>query len=210
MIDIFVAKFNIMHWQIIVLPIIAATIGWFTNYLAVKMLFHPKEPVNLGFFKLQGIFPKRQKELGLKIGKLVSEKLFSIDDVKSKINTPEVQSTIVDVIELRIDQFIKTKLTQEMPMLAFIMNDALANKIKTTLLLEINSILPEVLEKFTDKVGDSIDIEQIVEDKVSKFSTSELENVLNSILKKEFKFIELVGAILGFLIGCIQVGITLI
>jgi len=45
------------------LPFIAAIIGWVTNYLAIKMLFHPREKINLIFFSLQGIFPKRQKGL---------------------------------------------------------------------------------------------------------------------------------------------------
>ncbi|MFT5861156.1 MAG: uncharacterized membrane protein YheB (UPF0754 family), partial [Flavobacteriaceae bacterium] len=37
--------------MIYTLPFIAALVGWFTNYLAVKMLFHPKEPINFYFFK---------------------------------------------------------------------------------------------------------------------------------------------------------------
>ena len=57
------------------LPFIAAGIGWFTNYLAIKMLFHPREPINLGFYTLQGIFPKRQKVLAEKLGKVVSQDL---------------------------------------------------------------------------------------------------------------------------------------
>ena len=35
--------------MIYALPFISALIGWFTNYLAIKMLFHPHKEVNLGF-----------------------------------------------------------------------------------------------------------------------------------------------------------------
>jgi hypothetical protein len=35
---------NEIHWILFLLPFIAALIGWMTNYIAVKMLFHPKEP----------------------------------------------------------------------------------------------------------------------------------------------------------------------
>ena len=44
---------------------------------------------------------------------------------------------------------------------------------------------------------------------VNAFSSEKLEQLLNQLMKKEFKFIELVGAILGFFIGCIQLGISL-
>ena len=46
-------------------------------------------------------------------------------------------------------------------------------------------------------------------EKVEAFSTEKLEELLTSLMKKEFRFIEWVGAFLGFLIGCIQVALTL-
>ena len=49
----------------------------------------------------------------------------------------------------------------------------------------------------------------MVTKKVEAFSTEKLEALLTSLMKKEFRFIELVGAFLGFLIGCIQVALTL-
>lgn len=196
-----------MPIQLIILPLIAAIIGWFTNFIAVKMLFHPKEPVNLGFMKLQGIFPKRQEALAQKIGDLVANQLFSLDDIKDKFNTPESRLSITSVIEERIDIFLRTKLTKEMPMLAFVLNDALVDKIKNTLMTEINDMIPTVLDSFADNIAEKVDIKAIVQNRVAQFSTDKLEEILNAILNKEFKFIELVGAVLGFLIGCIQVGL---
>ena len=63
------------------LPFIGALTGWVTNWIAVKMLFHPKEPKNFLFFKVQGVFPKRQKVMAEKLGHIVASELFSIDDV---------------------------------------------------------------------------------------------------------------------------------
>lgn len=197
-----------MPLQLIILPFIAAIIGWFTNFIAVKMLFHPKKPIDLGFMKLQGIFPKRQAQLAEKIGDLVANQLFSLDDIKDKFNTPESRKSITTVIDERIETFLRTKLTTEMPMLAFIMNDALVEKVKGSLMTEIDDMLPVVLDNFADNLTEKIDIQTIVKSKVAAFSTDKLEEVLNAILKKEFKFIELVGAVLGFLIGCIQVAMV--
>ena len=55
------------------LPFIAALIGWVTNFLAIKMLFHPRKEIKILFLSIQGIFPKRQNELADKIGDLVAK-----------------------------------------------------------------------------------------------------------------------------------------
>jgi len=64
--------------MIYTLPFIAAIIGWFTNFLAVKMLFYPREKIKILFFELQGVFPKRQELLAVRIGKLVADDLLSV------------------------------------------------------------------------------------------------------------------------------------
>jgi uncharacterized membrane protein YheB (UPF0754 family) len=43
---------------------------------------------------------------------------------------------------------------------------------------------------------------------VSNFSSDKLEEILNAIMSKEFRFVEIIGAVLGFLIGCMQILIT--
>ncbi|HHT66442.1 MAG TPA: DUF445 family protein, partial [Clostridiales bacterium] len=50
--------------------IVGALIGWFTNYLAVKMLFRPIRPwrIPLTKIELQGLIPKRREEIAVTIG----------------------------------------------------------------------------------------------------------------------------------------------
>jgi len=96
------------------------------------------------------------------------------------------------------------KLSGSMPMLAMFLNDDLKNKIKTTLLSEIEEVIPGVIESYANKLKNEVDVKAIVYDKVVNFSSDKLEEILVSIMKKEFKFIELLGGVLGFLIGLIQ------
>jgi uncharacterized membrane protein YheB (UPF0754 family) len=73
---------------------------------------------------------------------------------------------------------------------------------------EVHTAVPELLENYAGMLDEKMDIEKMVRDKVEELDPLKLEGLLNSILKKEFKFIEWVGAILGFFIGLIQVLIT--
>ena len=53
-------------------------------------------------------------------------------------------------------------------------------------------------------------MEKIVVDKVKGFSSDKLEQILNDIMSKEFRFVEIIGGVLGFIIGIVQVILTMI
>ena len=51
---------------------------------------------------------------------------------------------------------------------------------------------------------------KIVREKVSGYSSDKLEQILNQIMSKEFIFVEIIGAVLGFIVGLLQILITTI
>lgn len=192
---------------IFTLPIIAALTGWITNYIAIKMLFHPREKVRFLFIELQGIFPKRQKNLAEKLGKIVADELFSVEEVKKTLQDPQGIAEVSEVIDTKIDHFLDTKLLESMPMLALFMNDELKATIKSTLQQEIELMMPEMIDRFVHKIETEVDVEKTVYEKVVGFSSDKLESILYSIMSKEFRFIEILGGVLGFIIGLIQIAL---
>ncbi|MDF9796072.1 uncharacterized membrane protein YheB (UPF0754 family) [Catalinimonas alkaloidigena] len=189
------------------LPIIAALTGYITNYIAIKMLFHPRKKVKVLFLEIQGIFPKRQNKLAEKLGKIVADELFSIEDVKQSLQKPGNTEEIETIVNTRLDDFLENRLPEVMPMLAMFMNEELKQKIKGTLLAEVELMLPELIDRFIGKIEQDVDVEKTVYEKVVNFSTDKLESILYSIMSKEFKFIEILGGVLGFMIGLIQIAI---
>ena len=189
------------------LPLIAALTGWITNFLAIKMLFHPRKKIKILFFSIQGIFPKRQAKLAERLGKIVSTELFSFKDIKNRFTSTETAEEINKVLDDKLEDFLEVKLKGVMPMLSMFMNAELKSKIKQTLHEEFQNILPEILNKYSDKLERDIDVEAIVSKKVEAFSSDKLEQILFSIMKKEFKFIEILGGVLGFIIGLIQLAL---
>lgn len=194
--------------MIYTIPFISAFIGWFTNWIAVKMLFHPRLPKRILGITFQGIFPKRQKQFAEKLGALVSKELINFDDIESKIKSPATIEKALPMIESHVDHFINTKLKEEIPLLSmFIGGDTLKN-IKKGIVNEVEVLLPTLISKMTENMKAELDIEKIVIDKVNNFSSDKLEQILNDIMKREFRFIEILGGILGFLIGIVQIILT--
>jgi uncharacterized membrane protein YheB (UPF0754 family) len=192
------------------MPIIAAVIGWFTNYLAVKMLFHPREKVRILFWDVQGIFPKKHHVLAQRIGKLVAEDLFSVQDIQEILTQPENVSKINQSIEEKIENYLTETFPEKYPTLAFFVSDKLKGKVRDTMMTELETMGPDVMNETIENLESSLDIESFIRERVSKFSLERMETLIQGILASEFKFIEFVGAVLGFVIGSIQLLIVLI
>ena len=192
------------------IPIISAFIGWFTNWIAIKMLFHPKEPVRFLGMTFQGIFPKRQQQFAIKLGSLVANELLHFDEIASKIKDPSRLKEVTPIIEAHLDTFLRVKIQQKMPMISMFIGDKTINQLKEGMMEEIELLLPEVLVRYTDSLSQQKDIERIVTEKVSKFSSDKLEEILVAIMSKEFRFVEILGGVVGFIRGVIQVLLTLI
>jgi uncharacterized membrane protein YheB (UPF0754 family) len=194
---------------LLLLPIIAALIGWSTNYLAVKMLFHPRLPLRIMGFSIQGVFPKRQKQLAEKLGTLVADELFSVKDIANKLKELATSEESMEQVGKTIEKTIREKLVKSFPMLAMFLTDEMVEKVTNLFKSELHDFLAKSANDLGDKLEKSLDVKELVREKVEAFSSDKLEEILFSIMRKEFRFIEIIGAILGFLIGCTQIALTL-
>lgn len=197
-----------MSYGLLLLPLISAFIGWFTNWIAIKMLFHPREPKKILWFTLHGIFPKRQRQFAEKLGKLVSAELLSFSDIEAKIIHPDNLKKIMPHVEGHIDQFLRVKLAEQMPVISMFIGDKTINELKSVFMTELETLFPVIMQKYMGSLQEQLDLEKIVIEKVAGFSSDKLEHILNSIMAKEFRFVEIIGGVLGFLIGLLQILLT--
>lgn len=191
--------------KIILLPLISAFIGWFTNWIAIKMLFHPREPKRFLGLTIQGIFPKRQQQFAQKLGSMVARELLHFDEIAAKIADPTHLVKVKPFIEEHIDNFLQHKLAQKLPVLSMFIGPSTLAPIKEGLLEEIDLLLPQLMERYASDLSATVDIERMVSEKVEQFSSDKLEQLLVAIMSKEFRFVEIIGAVLGLLIGIIQI-----
>lgn len=187
------------------LPLIGALIGWLTNYVAIKMLFHPKNEIKIFFFSLQGIFPKRQQAFAEKLGQVVSTELLTAQEVTAHLKEKATSEAVLDHIAMRLEEGIASRLPRAFPMLAMFMSSKNAEKLKRVLLEQISGLNEELIDKLSGELEEELDVQAIVEEKVAAFSSDKLEEILFAIMRREFKFIEVVGAVLGFFIGLMQI-----
>jgi uncharacterized membrane protein YheB (UPF0754 family) len=199
-----------MNYWLLIIPVISAFIGWVTNWVAIKMLFHPREPKRFLGITFHGIFPKRQQQFAEKLGKLVSAEFLSFSDIEQKISSPENLKKIMPMIETHIDDFLRHKLSNEMPILSMFIGDKTINSLKEVFMKELEVLFPQVMKQYAANLKTELDLEHIVIQKVSNLSSDKLEEILYQIMSKEFRFVEIIGAVIGFIIGVMQVAITVL
>ena len=98
-----------MHGYLIVLMmmVIGAIIGGFTNSLAIKMLFRPYKPIYIGKWRMPftpGLIPKRRDELAVQLGKMVVDHLVTPESIEKKLLEPKFQDEIVSWLQEELDE----------------------------------------------------------------------------------------------------------
>lgn len=179
-------------------------IGWVTNFLAIKMLFHPRRPINLFFFTYQGIFPKNKIKIASNLGNVVQNELISFDDIKERLLQADSMQRINDEVGNFVETFISEKL-DELRIAKALIPPGVVQNVQKNLIKDIQNAIPGVIDKYVASLQQNVSIYEMVKEKVENFSDERLEDLILAVTNKEFKFIEVVGAVLGFLIACMQI-----
>ena len=196
--------------QFLVMILISGAIGWITNWVAIKMLFRQHKEINFGLFKIQGLIPKRRTEIGSGIANIIQNELISVKDVISNIDREEFSKRLNALIDEVLDKNLKKKVKEKFPFLQMFFTDKIAKDVGNTIKDIIMGNQEKIFEIFSNYAEENIDFEVIISDKISNFSLDKLEEIITFLAKKELKHIEVIGAILGMLIGAVQYLITLI
>ncbi|WP_448820137.1 DUF445 domain-containing protein [Cetobacterium sp.] len=192
----------------LLLIVIGSMIGWITNYIAIKMLFRPYREINLIFFKIQGLIPKRRHEIGITLADTIQNELISLEDITKKLENADLDIEMEKVIDSILEKKLASEITTRFPMIAMFLNESALNKIKDAIKESIMENKEQIIEMLFETLEKNVDFKEIIVEKVDAFSLEELERITFSLAKKELKHIEIIGAILGGIIGVVQFVIT--
>ena len=146
-------------------PILGGLIGYYTNDIAIKMLFRPYKAVYIFGRKVPftpGLIPSNQERLGQNVANAIMKSLLTPEELQNlarKLLQPErVQSGILWVLRLVIDQIKGDKNPRSTAILAGILRDLLGESLprllkvlarqETFLETQINQIFDKVLLEF--------------------------------------------------------------
>lgn len=192
-----------MLLKLLILALVGAFIGWMTNVFAIKLMFRPLLPIKIPLtpFKLQGLIPKRKPEIAKSIGETVENELLSIEDIIDKLIEDADKDEIIEMIRVRVMTLVEEKMP---PMVPSMFKGMISSYVNDTITSEGENIINELSEKIVHHATEKVSIALIVEEKINEFDFVKLEEIIIGIAKKELKHIEILGGIIGFVIGSVQ------
>lgn len=193
-----------MHFSLYLIPFIGAFIGWLSAALAILLIFYPGEPLYLGFFSIQGIVPKYSKIIAKKLAAAFAEE-FSLEEwLQERLTSPNVHQDVLKLIDSRLDGLIDN-LKHQIPMGALFLKGALAENLKRHATDELMKMLPEIPQA----LGKHLSLDDIsnnfLDQPVNPARQQKIEEVITNLLKPDLIRITMVGALLGFFLGFVQV-----
>jgi len=180
---------------------IGSMIGWITNVLAIKMLFRPLEPVRVLKLEIQGLLPKRRTEIAISIGQTVEEELIDFKEIFDRIIDEGNRTGIVDMVKMKICQNIYDKLPTLVPQ---IIKNAVVQYVEEQIDKEAPNMIESLVENIYEKASENIKIGKMIEEKINSFDLLKIEELILKIAKRELKHIEVLGGVLGAIIGLMQ------
>lgn len=191
-----------MTWNLISLPIVAALIGWGTNVIAIKMLFWPREPIRIFGWEFLGVLPKRRLDIARSIADVLNDDILPLAELMDAVNTPETRQRVAQLIT----EGLIAKVGRFLP--SFIMDYAgnrLHQHLEELVAGELENLIPQLASQLSQELQSNKFLGSFVEEKIKSFDLVQLEEMVLKVAKNELRYIELFGALLGLLIGLIQV-----
>jgi len=187
-----------------VLPACGFVVGYATNWLALKVIFQPIEPVNVGCFTLHGLFLRRQKEVSVLFAKINSTEILTPqamwDSILHGPKKDAFQAAMVKHVHKFVDdmagklKFILDGLWGEVHFLAI--KDEIARKLVER--------LPAHIQLSYDYTEEALDMERTIREAMQSLTSEEFEGVLHPVFEEDELKLIIVGALLGLGVGVFQ------
>ncbi|MGI6037348.1 MAG: DUF445 domain-containing protein [Limnochordia bacterium] len=187
--------------ELLVFPLIAAGIGWLTNVVAIRMLFVPRRPRKIFGYTLQGLLPRRQGELAKAIAEVVETELLPMDKLVARFDTREFRRNMTNTVVRHVENRLLEGLPGIIPLQ---IRRFVANNVREPLTREVDLLIGQMSRSVSKQLQEEARLGPVIEERVRELDLMELEALVLSLASRELRHIEFLGAVLGFIVGLIQ------
>lgn len=186
----------------LVMPVFGAVIGWFTDWLAIKLVFFPRERRKiLGLLPLQGVFQRRRDEVAKQYATVVARDVMTVPNLVAGILRGPGAARLQTMIQETVEQVIDEQAGLVRPLLG----TTRFTTMKKTAAAHAIRYLPTTILNAEHYATEALDIRDTIATKMRRLTRLEYEGLLRPAFRQdEWKLIA-VGAAIGAMIGELQV-----
>ncbi len=201
--------FQAIAWAVLqnplVMPLFGLFTGWFTDWLALKMVFNPKQPVRyFGLFEWQGLFLKRRKEIAGDYGALIAKEILTPHNVINAVLRGPLSDRLFAMVQREVQHVLDQQTGVARPFVVLAVGSTRYQEMKRLVSEKIMERLPETMAYMENYAEDAMDIRNTMVTKMQELSAEEFEGLLRPAFEQDEWILIAVGAALGFGVGELQ------
>jgi len=182
------------------LPIMAALVGWFTNWLAIQMSFYPVQFIGVGFIGWQGVIPRKAEKMAHICIDRTLQQFGNLQSVYQKLEPQRIVEQVISQVTPRLDEYIDEVMYEIQPVLWDNLPLFLKRRIYQWAREQLPSRIEELVEDFGDDLDDLVDLKTLLSRELRQHP-----DLMNRIFQQagavELRSVINRGAIIGGLLG---------
>lgn len=189
-----------------IMPAFGFGVGFISDYIALNMLFRPIEPKKyLGFIPFQGLLHAQREKITRDYAKILADDLFSPEILFDGILRGPGADKLFALVGKEVSAAIDAQTGIATPLVKLAVGTQRYNALKDGLVRMVVERLPTTLLEAQDYAMQALDLEQTIIDKMGQLTNEEYESILRPVFKDDEPTMIAVGAILGGVVGELQV-----
>jgi uncharacterized membrane protein YheB (UPF0754 family) len=201
---------QMVAWGLFHNPWIMPTFGFFTGFasdwLALNLIFIPREPKKLlGFIPVQGVLHAQRENVTRDYARILANDLFSADVLLEAILHGPTSERLFAAVEKEVSAAIDAQAGAARPVITLAIGTKRYREAKDTVVRMVLERLPDTMQEAKDYTAKTLDIENLIVEKMNELTPDQYEAILRPVFKDDEMLMITVGAVLGFLVGELQV-----
>jgi uncharacterized membrane protein YheB (UPF0754 family) len=193
-----------------VMPMFGGFTGWFTDWLALKMIFVPQTPKKyFGLITWQGLFQKRRLEVAGDYGKLIAAEIIKPDAILDSLLRGPHSAALHARIRQLVQQSVDESAGAARPLVKWAVGEAKYQDMKNAIADKVTASMPEAMRHMEHYAMGAMDIENTLVNAMRRLNEEQFEKLIRPAFQQDEWILITVGAVLGFLVGEMQVFIML-
>lgn len=187
-----------------ILPLCGVIVGYYTNVIALKVIFYPVEPWKLCGMSVQGLFLKRQKEVSGLYGEQIAEALLTPDVLLAALVRGPKQEEMRKLVYRQVARCMEDQSARYKPF--FLATNGAENwaEFRESVCAGFWANMPRLLSKIKDYMWSAIQLEATLRARLETLPARDFERLLHAVFEQDEVKLILVGALLGAIVGMLQ------
>lgn len=194
----------VLFHEPLIMPAFGLVVGWFTDWLALKMIFNPKRPIHVFGFTIQGLFLKRRREVAADYGALIADEIITPRKVIEAVLLGPLSDRVFAMIRREVQTAMDRSAGLARPLVVVTIGSARYRQMKATIADKIMDRLPETMTYVEEYARETMDIRNVLREKMQRLDEKQFEALIRPAFEQDEWILITVGAMLGFVMGEVQ------